>query len=82
MKNKTPSQNQLNLYGVIFIYAPYMNEWIAYANSTDHRNHSAGLKLDYYPYRAENVETLRDYIYENGYKKIRTDVKDSFIARK
>jgi len=77
---KQPTQNQLNLYGVIFIYMPYEDMWIAYANSTDHRNHSAGFKLDYYPYRAKRMEVLRDFIYEKGYIKNRKNAKDSTLS--
>lgn len=81
-KSAKVSQNQLNLYGVIFIYEPYMDIWIAYANSEDQRNATAGFDLDYYPYKSKNIKTLIDYIWDNGYLKNRKNAKHSVINKK
>jgi len=68
-QSKEPTQEQLNLYGVIFIYRPYQNYWEAFYSSADYIKSEAGKDIGYTTLKSESITQLVEYIHKNGYKK-------------
>ena len=67
MKNNNPTQEQLNLYGVIFTYRPYQDYWEAYFSSADFIKAEAGNDIGYNTLKSKNIKDLVEFIHKNGY---------------
>jgi hypothetical protein len=76
-KEHKPTENELNLYGVIFMYFPYNGFWLAYPNSEYFNKDNSGRsnEIPFEILKSKSLTTLKDFIYENGYVKFEKGTK-------